>query len=528
MIDIINTTYKAAAYIRISKEDLEKSVHIQEESISIKNQRDIIMEYAKTNNIEIYDYYIDDGYSGGNFKRPGFQRMIHDIENSKINCVITKDTSRLGREFIETGNYMFKYFPEHKVRYIAILENFDTINPNGVEDIIPFKTVINDMYLKDISRKIKSVRHELMKKGLFVGSSVPYGYKRSDEDSRKFIIDEYAATIIRRIFDMKVKGMSDVMIARTLTKEGILPPDVYKNKKMNRTITTNLWKAASIKNILKNEVYIGTLIQGKYERVSLKSKKKVLLPRDKWIIREENHAAIIDKELFMRVNADRINEEKCNIRFRKYDYLLKGIVKCHDCGKTMLVRRCGNKKNNEDAHAVFCCRTYASYRNSVCSMHYYREELLNQLILENLKNIFKQYITRDILEKRYNKVFEEYGVIHQYKTELKKCQLRLYKFDKTLFELYNDRTEGIINDNEFISIKEGVIENKKLLEKKIEDLRVVLAKIDNVINKEQYKLRIISNFLNVIDLDKQLLCDLINKITIDKNKKIRIYFKFYI
>ena len=229
MIKEIETTYKAGAYIRLSLADDDKDADT--ESVSIKNQRSLITEYAKNNNIELVDYYVDDGYSGGNFERPGFKRLINDIECGYINCVITKDTSRLGREFIETGNYMFKYFPEHNVRYIAILENYDTANPNGVEDIIPFKTVINDMYLKDVSRKIKSVRHDMMTKGLFVGSSVPYGYKRSEEDSRKFVIDEYAAQVVKRIFDMAEKGNSPLMIARALTEDGIQPPNIYKGKK---------------------------------------------------------------------------------------------------------------------------------------------------------------------------------------------------------------------------------------------------------------------------------------------------------
>ena len=202
--------YRAGGYVRLSKEDLEKIKGELLDSISITNQKNIITDFINSNDdIELVDFYVDDGYSGGNFDRPEFKRLINDIECGVINCVITKDTSRLGREFIETGNYMFKYFPEHDVRYISILDNFDTFNPNGTEDVIPFKAVINDMYIKDISRKVKSVRHNLMKQGLFVGSSVPYGYKRSDEDNRKLVIDDYAAKVVKRIFNMKDKGITD-------------------------------------------------------------------------------------------------------------------------------------------------------------------------------------------------------------------------------------------------------------------------------------------------------------------------------
>ena len=204
-----------AAYIRLSKEDANSD----NESESILNQKKLITKFCEENNFIIHDFYIDDGYSGGNFERPAFKRLLKDIDKGVIDTVITKDTSRLGREFIDTSNYIFKYFPEHNVRYIAILENFDTFKPNGMEDIIPFQTVINDMYLKDTSRKIKSVRHQKMKDGLFVGSSVSYGYKRSDEDNRKFVIEEEEANVVRRIYQMRIDGKNLTQIANILNNE---------------------------------------------------------------------------------------------------------------------------------------------------------------------------------------------------------------------------------------------------------------------------------------------------------------------
>lgn len=195
---MLNSLYRknyVGGYLRLSKED----VNSDNASESILNQKKLITKFCEENNFIIHDFYIDDGYSGGNFERPAFKRLLKDIDKGVIDTVITKDTSRLGREFIDTSNYIFKYFPEHNVRYIAILENFDTYKPNGMEDIIPFQTVINDMYLKDTSRKIKSVRHQKMKDGLFVGSSVSYGYKRSPDDNRKFVIDEEEAKVVKRI-----------------------------------------------------------------------------------------------------------------------------------------------------------------------------------------------------------------------------------------------------------------------------------------------------------------------------------------
>lgn len=524
MINLTNKTYKAGGYGRLSVVENEDG----EESVSITNQKKCIEEFAKKNNIELYDFYIDDGYSGGNFDRPGFKRLINDIECGIINCVITKDTSRLGRDFIETGNYIYKYFPENDVRYIAILDNFDTENPNEADDIIPFKTVVNDMYLKDTSRKIKSVRHGLMDKGLFVGSSVPYGYKRSEEDNRKLVIDEYAAPIVKRIFKMKLDGKTENMIARQLTDEGILPPNIYKMRKMDKTFTSNLWKATSIKTILKNEVYIGTLIQGKYERVSLKSKKKRLLPRSRWIIKKNNHEPIIDKDLFDRVNNKVARDSKSDTRVRKYDYLLKGLVVCGDCGKTMLVRRCKSqsKKAKDEVYAIYCCRTYATYRNNVCSMHYYREDDLNKLVLDEIKRHLVKYSEDSALREKYKTTLSNSNLLEEYKDELDTAQKKLKDIDKAISELYKDKTIGLITSEEFVSIRNDFAKDKQQLENKISDLKIMLSNSKDNLLDEKNKNQMIQDFLKIKNPTKQMIETLVNKITIDENKNVRIYFNF--
>lgn len=523
MLGLENKTYKAGAYERLSIVENENN---NEESSSITNQKKLINEFAEKNNIEIYNHYTDDGYSGGNFDRPAFKRLINDIECGVINCVITKDTSRLGRDFIETGNYIYKYFPENDVRYISILDNFDTYNPNGADDMIPFKTVVNDMYLKDTSRKIKSTRHDLMRQGLYVGSSIPYGYKRSLKDNRKLIIDEYASIIVKRIFEMKSEGMKDGMIARTLTDEGILPPNVYKGKKMDKTFTTNLWKSCSVKAILSNEVYIGTMVQGKYERVSLKSKKKKLLPKSRWIIKRNNHEPIIDEELFKKVNIKKSKGIIDDTRFRKYDYLLKGLVVCADCGKIMLVRRYKIKSNKKEEYSIYCCRTYATYRNNVCSMHYYREDMLNELVLKEIRKILVKYSKEDSLDKKYEFTLSNGNVLEKYQEELSDNQSKLKDIDKAISELYMDKVKDIISEDEFISIKGNLEKERKSYDKKINDLKTMLKGSKNTITDDKTKKQMINNFLKIKDPNKQILKELIKKITIDEDKRVRIYFNF--
>ena len=376
--------YHVALYIRLSKEDEKKG-----ESESITNQRELIKNYVNKNELGECEFFVDDGYSGGNFERPQFKKMIAEIGKGKINTVITKDISRLGRDFIETSHYMFKYFPEHNIRYIAILENFDTLNPNGVEDMIPFQTIVNDWYLKDISKKIKSVRQNKMKQGLYMGSTVPYGYKRSKENNCKLEIDEYASQIVKRIFKLRIEGWTPTMIARKLSDENIEPPSIYNKRNIKKTYTTNLWGLSTINQILSNPIYIGNLVQRKFDKVSYKSKKKIKLNKDQWIVIENAVEPIISKEIFGKAQAMKNkNVANCN---KKYDYLLKGLVVCGDCGRTMTVRRRKIKrKYKEDSiETYYCCTNNIRYRNGVCSLHYFNEEKLNKIVIDYLRNILK-------------------------------------------------------------------------------------------------------------------------------------------
>lgn len=501
--------YVAGVYARVSVSES----NCREFSTSIINQKAIIDEYSINNSIEIYDYYIDDGYSGGNFDRPSFNRMIKDIKNGLINCVITKDISRLGRDFIGTGNYIYKFFPDNGIRYIAILDNFDTENPTINDDYIPFKTVINDMYLKDTSKKIKSSRHKLMQKGYYVGSTIPYGYKRSSIDSRILEIDPYSSSIVKRIYLMRERGMSTSAIARILTNDNVLPPDVYNNKNNKCTLLSNVWKASTVSYILSNKVYLGILTQRKYERVSLKSKRKILTPEDTWIVVKSNHPAIIDSSLFYSVN----NKEKNNsIRLKKYDYLFKGLVKCEDCLSTMLVRRL--KKTSGDT-AIYCCRTYAKYRNGTCSMHYFREDVLNSLVIDKVRRLFNSVEKKKIINI-CNKVISNCEIYKTIDNELNSIRKKINEFENIIINLYKDRAEGIINSHEFAVIKKSV-------DAEIETLN---SKEKQLINKRE-SLNITPNYLvdkliNFEGYNKFMFSKIINMITIDNNKVVRIYYKF--
>lgn len=318
--------YNCALYCRLSKDD-----DLQGESNSITNQREILTQYAKENNLNIYDVYIDDGYSGTNFERPDFKRMIQDIKNKKVNMVIVKDSSRLGRDYIGFGEYVEKIFPENRVRLISILDNYDSAIDNGVADTLPFRAVINDLYAKDISKKVKASKHKNAVNGLFNGNRTPYGYKRSETDRHKLAIDEKYAKNVRRIFD------------------------IGKN-------VCTIWKPSSIKHILRNEVYIGNIVQEKCKRINYKLNKRIKNDKSKWIRVENTHEPIIDKEKFYAVQD--ILDSKSETRTKSRNLLLKGLVVCSDCGKKM-----GTTTHSSDT-VYLRCHTYAILpKQRLCTPH---------------------------------------------------------------------------------------------------------------------------------------------------------------
>ncbi len=256
------TKYNCALYCRLSKDD-----DLQGESNSITNQKEILTQYAKENNLNIYDVYIDDGYSGTNFERPDFKRMIQDIKDKKVNMVIVKDSSRLGRDYIGFGEYVEKIFPENQVRLVSILDNYDSAIDNGVADTLPFRAVINDLYAKDISKKVKASKHKNAVNGLFNGNRIPYGYKRSETDRHKLELDEECAKNVRRIFDLYLEGTALSQIAYTFNDEHIPTPSQISGT--GRNVCT-IWKPSSIKHILKNDVYIGNMVQEKCKKINYK------------------------------------------------------------------------------------------------------------------------------------------------------------------------------------------------------------------------------------------------------------------
>ena len=477
------------AYLRISIED-----GIDSESSSIVNQRNIINDYCMQNNINIVKFYCDDGYSGSNYNRPGFIEMIDDLKTGIINSVIVKDISRLGREFLETGNYLFKYFPENNIRFISISDNYDSFLYKDNVDFLPFRTVINDLYLRDVSNKIKAVRHNKMNQGLYMGSTVPYGYKRGNIKG-VFIIDDYSSMIVRMMFYLRFFNFSYGTIAKFLTNNYVLPPNIYSNKKSNPlTMMSFLWKESTVKNILSNKIYIGYLIQGRYDRVNLRLSKRILLPENKWYMVFNPNYILVDKNIFDCVQ--KINLMK--IRRSKNTYLLKGLVYC-SCGNLFFVKKINNK-----FYYVCSNKSKCNIRKS------YNEFKINSIVNNNLKKSLIKKIDSNYCDYIFPIILSD------------------NKFLNFKNKLYND----VSDFRDSLKININFIEDldsKNIYIKQIEKYNDFLDKYNYNFNfllgsNNGLKCKIIKKFIKTIINNNFYLRFFIERIIIDN--KINIYYRF--
>lgn len=491
-------------YLRLSREDEKEG-----ESGSITNQRALLMNYIQENQLTFIDEYIDDGVSGTTFDRVGFKRLIEDIKKKRINMVITKDTSRLGRDHIEFGYYVEKFFPENNVRYVAINDQIDTFKQEN--DMLLFKSAYNDMYVKDISNKIRTSLWIKKKQGEFVGAYAPYGYRKDIYDKHKLIIDEEASVIVKKIFKLFITGMSVSQIADILTKEKITIPSIHQG--MNRGIKSSLfgiWTTRTITDILTNPTYIGNLTQGRSKKISYKSKKRIHVKKENWIIKENSCPRIISDEMFNLANHQyQMNSHRRGVGD---DLLLKGIVYCHECQHKLSFRKISSKYIYGD------CNYYLKYRKyKACTTHSIRYDILENLVLKEIKQLLKQ----ENKEKILMDVYHQYAKSYQEKTT--KRIIFLKKSRETNFQkldtLYEDKLSGFINEKQYLRVKEKI----ETMNQQIYD-EIALLKKKNTNKEIDFRKKEMMKFISS-SIDRDLFASLVEKITITKDKKINIYYR---
>lgn len=529
-----STQYIAALYMRLSKDDIGVN-----ESASIATQRKMLRSYAKENLFIVYDEYIDDGFSGTNFERPNFKRMIKDIEDKKINLVITKDLSRLGRNYIKTGEYTEIFFPSKGVRYIAINDGYDSESP--YTDIAPFKNVINEMYARDTSKKIRSAFITKMKEGNYIGNFAPFGYKKDDSDKNHLVVDEETSQIVKKIFDMAAKEYHPSKIAKYLNDSKIPTPAMYRCIKHENLNIENYskrkeWTSSTISKMLKNKTYLGHTIQGKTTKISFKSKATINNPRDEWIIVENTHEPIISEEIFDIVT--RKSKSRTCIKLGKFYNIFSGIAKCMDCGRNMST--VGTRKKGSPANLA--CGGYKLYGSSECSNHFIDYNILYNIILEtihstiNLNEIDKNDIITSI-EKELNISSSKNN---EYKKQIENFKKRISELDNIIEKLYEDNYNGTISNERFRKLLSKYENESQAISNKIHSINDILNNKELSNKKELYNrfYNIIKEYTEIDSLNQDLLYKLIDHIEISqgyyektengkiKHQTIKIYFRF--
>ncbi|VIE79714.1 conjugative transposon site-specific recombinase [Clostridioides difficile] len=528
--------YVAGLYCRLSKDD-GNSV----ESMSIWSQKVMLKQYAESNSIAIYDYYVDDGYSGTNFERPSFKKMITDIENGKINCVITKDLSRLGRNYLQSGAYIEMYFPQKNIRYIAITDGIDTLNSNQ-NDIMPFKNILNEMYAKDTSKKVKSAIQSRMREGTYIGSKAPFGYLKDPNNKRRLIIDEKTKPIIELIYKLCLEGKGTQLISQELMKRKIPRPSAFvENAEKLYGLTEEnkyQWSHRMVLNVLRDPVYCGNMARNKRPTLSFKNSKRMYIPKSDYIYAKDTHEGIVSEEIWEQVQT-MIDKRKCNNKKGLYyDNIFQGLVRCPKCGYALTPKTDYRLKKKELIDFVhFSCSTYKKYGVNACSSHRIEARDLYNIVLEDIQYHGSMALSakEDFVEKIIEKIGVEKideGKELSNKLELKKNQLA--ELDRSYEQLYEDRLEGNITERNFNLMNVSI---SKKQDKLIEEIKVLEGDIEvSFETEDNYKkfMDNISKYAKIKSLNRYILNQIIDKIYVyDKeeidgqiSQKVEIHYKF--
>lgn len=512
--------FKAALYLRLSKEDGDK-----EESDSIGNQRELLKGFLfAQEDIVVEDIYIDDGYTGTDFRRPNFQRMIADIESGKINCVIVKDLSRFGRDYLESGRYIQRYFPEKKVRFIAVNDHVDS-QKSDYDMMLPIKNLFNEQYARDISTKVQSAFKVKQRNGEFVGAFPSYGYQKDGYDKHKLIIDPYAARIVQKIFELYIRGYGKVKIAHILNEEGILCPTAYKHangenyKNCNKLPSSLYWTYATIDHVLKNEMYLGHMVQGKTKR-NMHCRPEYV-ERENQIVVRNTHPAIISEDVWDKAQAQ-LKRNARGIDFKRQTSIFAGFLKCGDCGRAMCKKSYTDRNGRH--YCSFSCGTYSHGGKKYCTSHTIREEALLAVVLDDLNIILQSVKDLDKLVKRQSRRIPCAFAFS--KKEVEKLLSELEKIKKRKREIYEDFKEGLLSKDEYLAYREDYLTAEKNLEKKLCISKDEIKKHEKEDVFQSRRIKRLLDTHSIAGLTRELIVEMVDCIYIYEEKRIKIVYNF--
>ena len=518
------TRYHTALYLRLSREDGDKT-----ESDSVANQRTLLEAYAADHpELCIVDEFVDDGYSGSNFERPAFQNLFRELEQGTINCILVKDLSRFGRNYIEVGRYLERIFPVMRVRLIAVTDNYDSQSAWKTSDsiMVPMRNLLNDAYCRDISVKVRTQLEVKRKSGQYIGAFAVYGYLKDDADKNHLIVDEYAADIVRDIFSWKLEGMSPQDIAARLNRNGVLSPMEYK-KSLGMKFATSfkanpqaLWSANAVLRILKNPVYTGVLIQGKETTPSYKVRKRVTKPENEWAVVPDTHEAIIERRDFDSV------QKALSLDTRRSPgdsavQLFSGMVFCGECGASMVRKTIpsGNKK-----YVYYVCAAHKQDKS--CSPHRMRDEALADIVLETLRQYIRDVVDLDDILAMTDTAPLRTAEAQKVQRQLDKKRSEYERLQKLLMSLYENLADGIIDRDEYARLKQNYAGRCAECEKQMETLQETITQIKEHGGEHREWMAQFRKHLNIAELERSIVVALIDRILIYRDNRVEVRFRF--
>lgn len=515
----LQNTYDVGVYCRLSRDDNNGNLV----SMSITNQKQMLTDYVKEKGWNLREIYIDDGYSGTNFERPDFKRMIVDAEARKINCIITKDLSRFGRNYVKTGYYTEELFVEMGIRFIAVNDSIDTMQDNN--DIAPFQNILNEWYPKEVSKKVRQVKKSSARQGKFMGSQAPYGYMKSPQDKHQLIIDEPAAAIIQRIFSEYAGGESARRIAEKFNEEGLDSPRFYHYTQLGRvnplSKEKNYWNSTTVNQLMKNQVYIGHMAQGKRQVVSFKTKRRSSIDPEDWIVVENTHEPIISRDIWDRVQkrfTTRGHHEQ-HVRRTGELSLFSGILRCVDCGTKLAY---SDRKLKDSVIGVYKCNKYTCNGKTACTPHYMQENVLTSFVINDIRlharlaTAERERIARD-LSKAISQ--NENATARQMTIQQREIETRLAVIASNIKHLYEDKCTGKLPEDVFQSLLLDYTGEQKELSAKLEQNRRALDRQQCTERDISDWLNLIAGYMELTTLDRITVMELIESIEIGEGKR---------
>lgn len=517
-------TYNVGIYCRLSNDDERDG-----ESVSIENQKLLLQSYVRQMGWNETDVYIDDGYSGTNFNRPGVQRLIEDAKAKRINLILVKDLSRFGRNYIEFGQYTDYLFPSIGCRFIALNNGIDTMSNNGSTDVMCFLNLFNEFYSRDTSKKVKAVKRACAENGKFMGTYPAYGYKRDPEDKHHLVIDEGTAPVVCRIFSMRAAGMGFHTIAVQLNEEGVPSPGMlyYQRKgKEDPRRVNHKWASETVRQIVRNEVYIGNMVQGKTGTISYKNKKLISKPEDEWIRVEGTHEAIISRDVWdtaQSIDRKRVRKNAASDGIRS---IFTGLVYCADCGFKMRnhTEKFTYKDGTSGRYSSFICGNYARSGKSACTIHTIYENALEKIVLEDIREKARfaahdpEQLAQHIVRLKDKESRSRLTSLEQ---ELKTVKARLAELERLMQNLYEDKCTGSIPQSVFQTLMHRYESERAEKAEALPELeRKVKAGMENRQDAGRWT-EIIRQYTEITKLDESILFALVDRIEVGEAQKVK-------